>query len=933
MNTIAGSTNTDLDKSVLVLSLKKQHYLDKYQEPMTGTYSCFGYYDAIDIHFPQKTSSLFQKKSNIQISPIWYGMGELIESQTGRFSQQNIGLFSIIDKDSPDAGCFSLFWGEHSNSPYFAVGFIRLKDIRSYKKVATEIMQFSINNNGRYVTVVVYYTYDNTDLVVLLRGNSISEISKVMLKIERNHSVYYMHSILGISEDYLKECKRKENGIISVPPAWNDIDCHINEYISEVEMRISVSGGLFNPAMVRGFFEKHTNDLQGLEDATIAYMHGHESVCIRIPRTNVKGVISLISEQGFCTHENSLYGNGILNIETSIIINESKIQKLASIDPPEISSQTDLSTPWTSSLMLKYSDLMKFAWDNKNESLYSCFLGMHQTLNTLSQYEGFSMSKDIFYMLFPGFDMFDKHLAKELSELYPQSSADSSKTSVSFEDLNDALMEKISRFTMSVNQIIYHTIHTDQVFLMVPGYAGASYSIPIRLCMFYLHLSDLIINTLNDSKFIKSDPRNKYEYNVLFVPEMEERPKSALLYFDHDDQNSLDRTIVFNVSQRALYLPRHFIIILTHELAHYVGVFIRERGIRRTCVIKMISDTITDDLLLLNEDEPQKSQHSDIFKEILLLFYKYYKQTIRDQCRQFLYHNQYDNKHSVKAPKADTDEKWLHAASLESELAKNCNEFLINNRGLRQIITDIPELLVNELHSLYQKNNDYSYTEFMILVGECQSLILRKGEDLLASDSIYKWLNSSIFPLFKEIFSDTAARCLLDCDEQTYLEAFNISEGHVRDAVIHTASSTNGETAFSQSPLDFYRHYIINSTFSDSGPNNPKDQGAPEGQPTDPLMPSIWEPTMPDYWEENLKSYARACKDSINQHLESDPEAKRSVTKLREIFTLFLNTKQSKSEIYNNIVRSIYSFQIKTEREYMGRCSNLKDDVGEEHPV
>ena len=61
MNTIAGSTNTDLDKSVLVLSLKKQHYLDKYQEPMTGTYSCFGYYDAIDIHFPQKTSSLFQK--------------------------------------------------------------------------------------------------------------------------------------------------------------------------------------------------------------------------------------------------------------------------------------------------------------------------------------------------------------------------------------------------------------------------------------------------------------------------------------------------------------------------------------------------------------------------------------------------------------------------------------------------------------------------------------------------------------------------------------------------------------------------------------------------------------------------------------------------------------------------------------------------------
>ena len=914
MNTIDRVINPDFqsDKSVLVLSLKKQHYLDSYQGPMTGMYSCFGYYDAIDILFPSRNSSFFQKKSNIQISPIWYGMGELIETQTGRFSQQNIGLFSIADSTSTDASYYNLFWGEHSGSPYFAVGFIRLINITDYKSVAKNIMKLSFKKGDEYVTAVVYYTYDNTDLVVLLRGNSISQISNVMRKMEHFRSVYYLHSILGVSEEYLKECKRQENGMVSIPESWNNISCHIDECIKEVEMRVSVSGGLFNPSMIRGFFEKYAKNLKGLENATIAYIQGHESLCIRIPKTDVKGVLSLISDQGFCTHENGLYGNGIINIETCIIVNDYKIRDLGNLDPPSSSSQSGSITPWASSLMGKYSHYMNLAWDKKNEALYSCFLGMRQTLNTLSQYEGFRMSKDIFYMLFPGFDMYDNHLTQGLAPLYPQPHGPQEITDEDSEEFDSALMEKICKFTMAVNQVIYHTIHTDQVFLMVPGYAGASYSIPIRLCMFYLHLSDLIINALNDSNTTGDSLDTKYKYSILFVPEMEERPSSALLDFNIDNNN---RIIIFNVSQRALYLPRHFIIILTHELAHYVGVFIREREKRRDCIINILSEVISYEIMPDEIWNCKKSSEIVLLQKIRLFFITNYKQTIIDSCKQFLYGNRSGGKSITKTIKTNVDEGRLHADSLESELLTNCLIFLTDKQGIRKIIADIPNSYINQLESIYQESKGYTYVEFMTKVGQCQSEMLANCEDLLANDEINTLLRVSVFPLFKEIFSDTAARCLLSCDKGTYMEAFNISEGYVHAMEPLPDISAVGAEMFPPSYIDHYRQYIINKVFSESTSSGP-----------DHVVEAV-NLKMPACYEKELVSYAEECKNSIDRRLNLDNEAKNAVSKLRKIFNLFLNADHSRNEIYETIVDSIKSFQEKINMEYEERCKDIRNST------
>ena len=140
-----------------------------------------------------------------------------------------------------------------------------------------------------------------------------------------------------------------------------------------------------------------------------------------------------------------------------------------------------------------------------------------------------------------------------------------------------AVKEAICEFVNAVNSIVYHTIHTDQIFLMVPGYSGTTYSIPVKLCLVYLDIISNVITILNDAD---------HKYSCLLRPELETRPTTTLI---NVIPSADDRQILFSSSQRSLYMPRHFIILLTHEIAHYVGDDLRNRSLRLECICKTLA--------------------------------------------------------------------------------------------------------------------------------------------------------------------------------------------------------------------------------------------------------------------------------------------------------------------------------------------------------
>ena len=102
------SENAIVKGDIRILTLYKQHYFDQNDEPLKCQFTCWGYYDGLDVvQPPKKGSALFTKKTEAPVSPIWFGLGKSAGGLCGRYSKQNIGIFRCPDSNREN---WNLFW-------------------------------------------------------------------------------------------------------------------------------------------------------------------------------------------------------------------------------------------------------------------------------------------------------------------------------------------------------------------------------------------------------------------------------------------------------------------------------------------------------------------------------------------------------------------------------------------------------------------------------------------------------------------------------------------------------------------------------------------------------------------------------------------------------------------------------------------------------
>lgn len=65
-------------KDIRLITLYKQHYLDQYSKPLQSEYSCWGYYDGMDIGEMQdmRLGRVSENHSVTPISQLWYMIGK-----------------------------------------------------------------------------------------------------------------------------------------------------------------------------------------------------------------------------------------------------------------------------------------------------------------------------------------------------------------------------------------------------------------------------------------------------------------------------------------------------------------------------------------------------------------------------------------------------------------------------------------------------------------------------------------------------------------------------------------------------------------------------------------------------------------------------------------------------------------------------------------
>ncbi len=831
-----------MEKDLRMLTLFKQHYLNEYKLPLKSDYSCWGYYDGLSISkVEQKKSKLYEKRTKAPISELWYSSMFQTEKLEGIHSRQNIGIFRCIDTEDKVNG--KTFWERNSYMPFFSVGFLQLKQRKKYKEIAKKIEDRfqepdGADNRTKY-GAITYCTFDNADLVVLIHGNRIGKLEEIIREIEGMSDIKYCHSIMGVSESDLKEIDRLQQKNIT----WDVQKYHGEDPIARITMKIVTDGSsLARRGICAG--------LSSFPSQNVKYykVTGHESLVVDINNGKVKDLLKLLQPKGFATHQNPLYGSGIYNIETSIYLKEAgideKLNKSMSEEAKDsFDEESETLKSWCIEKIKKYRGRLESVFDEGNESMYSYYVALMQTLNTLTQYEKFDLSRDIFNLLFPAFEMFDAQMDTAL------------KTTGITEDLK----ESVCQFLESVNSIIYHTVHTDQIFLMIPGYSGTTFAIPIKLCLLYAGFVKDIIELINDSK-------DHYRYECLLVPVVESTPQTDIISMGLPQG---DRLISMRLSQRSLYMPRNLMIILAHEVSHYVGSGIRHRKMRLENIIKSLSAVIAEEIIPCSLSDDDKIARE--FKEVN---------------RKKIWERLVDG--LIMMMKKECTKKEYHARDVEGILVGGCEQLLVNDEnGVCQGVIEISDAAGKALN---EKGNNFINNVRKIQRYQESFEDNRKN---IISAGVIEAIVKSLMKTYSEVFSDMAAMALLDFDEGLYREAFYISEG-----ALFEGNSLGIEGDMRSEMIS----YVRNGT----EPVGLYRKGSPEKEYRDDSMKIVnylygYDTTI--YW---LKEYALRCYEETKKEIETK---KDKLDYIRKTFELFSGTHEySCDEIYERVNQRIEDY-------------------------
>lgn len=285
-----------------ILTLYKQHYREKYSYELDTEYSCFGYYDGLDIsEVENEKNRLSLSKGSINITDTWFGILNMAGKPklvNGSNSQQNFVLF-YTDNESDTENNEELFWKE--DQAFLAVMFVQLKgnENQGLNDYINAIRRFIVEEYGNNdCKIISYRLIDNADFLLVIKGNSYIKISNIVREIQNIKSIIYVNTIFSVHSKYLKGSVLKED-----------------ETLEGVRLEISAK----EEGAVSKLVKKIEEELdQPLVLKNSLYRFHHNSYVIQLPPICMSDLLRLFKEEAALTHRNGLYGKLIYNINTSI---------------------------------------------------------------------------------------------------------------------------------------------------------------------------------------------------------------------------------------------------------------------------------------------------------------------------------------------------------------------------------------------------------------------------------------------------------------------------------------------------------------------------------------------------------------------------------------------------------------------------------------
>lgn len=847
-----------------LLKLYKQHYLKSYEEMAEKEYSCWGYFDCMEVDLVENRAErgLLMNDKNGDMADLWYASADATEELSGHYGQQSIGLFRY-EADTETIVGDQEFWQEENKGIILIACMIQLRDHSKVNESMAEIEQMisDLEYRDKNIYGIMYRTFDNFDLILFLKGNSYIEMSKLIDKVGEREDVKYKYSVCGIAQKYLDKVSDKTE-INEIEYNGNRL---VNDKIDEVWLEI-VSNGKASLSRLSADFENGTEyaKVLGYMDNIICIKNTNMWRLVRLFRGGKKGI----------THKNEEFGNGIYNISTVILPTWKDIGDTHRSDLPPNPEKMNGWCMEKIKILRQHRD--KFE-NGKNEVLYSNWLALIRVLNVLSQYEYSLFSKDVFRIIFPSMKLICRKF-EEILESYDAKN---------FMKQGYDKVLIIERYINEVDGMIQHLIHTSQTIMAVPGYSGSLYDIPTKMLLFYMAYAYKVISAFDDTE---------QSFGCFICPLLNSKPEVQEIETKAEDEILLD----IRLAQRHLYMSRAFVIILTHELFHYIGDECRSRKERGTHLTKMCVYALTYILLRGKED-------SDLSKEL----HKPIEAKERE-IQEFLVKT---IPVAFKERNKEANEKAYSSAALQKLMTDSCCAVLNDSRyGLDEALRRIQIRDWQGAADLKQALSHWS--DFLQEVEFIRKRIMTKD---LVEEIVDRFIYS-----FQEIYADLSSIICLELELKYYFEAILISEGMELDedfdsilvinrlAVVVYALSGDGESwkaqlkelksnesFLLQKLIDKIQQYI-EQMISEKRKNFQQIEGNLEEEQQKKEIHEWPYYYLDGVWHEQVK-YAGTCISKLKKCFSDSDEKRKRLKEIRDTFELFKIHEADKDKSYRDL--------------------------------
>nr|WP_308624380.1 hypothetical protein [uncultured Eisenbergiella sp.] len=709
-------------------------FLPPGEEAREWDYLSFGYFDGLNVG-----ENLFAS-GKTGFEELWNYTVQQKRKLNGSYSEQTIfGFRCDEDTDVRESN----FWEHNNDMEYPFLFIVLIQDAQRGKKL-TELWEgrraLEVELSDDSMQAISYLTLDTSDLLLVLKCREYERGAKTIdgfhtglkdtVLQKMGWQLRYSYSICSVRKEVLNDVKKaaKIRGII------NTVHIHVIEKYP-------------------GSIEKIYNDIKkkfpGKTDKRSVLGCNDEVIILKdIPWNDF--LLFYADQEGLLNHSSQEYRSHIIGV-TTILGEASSERKDTSRRCKAINSET------LSEMLRKKISREDFFSVSENGSCQAVKKGLLSILNSLEKYEKAQFDDYTF-----------------ISSIKPME--------ILIRLIEEAGQYEISKyagfyeFLEGFNLYTQNSVHSDRQFTEVPDFNIRIYDTPVKMNAFYnAVIAELkkLLNTLNED-------RVKRQYEFLACPGVVDNMQVREIY--HSVSDAL-RLFLVDIPEKQVFDPKLMMIMLSHEISHFVGRGIRKRDYRLECMNIMLAKVF---VRYLRQSLRQETAAKGIAEEEEHFGYiagdEYWSSLEREVKKQLLRlmplerENRFIEKRFTKMDE-DKKEWWKKYLNKYSDYTRMLVHLLPEHMNLicwdeRLFLYPVQREELYQLGRGETSENARSKAEKLkYIIDECKMNFVNFSEWNRERISVYSVVDKMVY-LFKECFADLGAVLLLNLSIKDYLWAF-----------------------------------------------------------------------------------------------------------------------------------------------------------------